>query len=77
MRIIELAFATLHLFPAPGVINPMALPDVVREVQAAQQSKQFARDELRAVNDLRAKHGLPPVDTNGQTQGEHYVHQAR
>lgn len=68
MRILDLAFATLHLFPAPGMVNPMALPDVIRQIEATQYQT-VARDELRAINELRAKHGLPALNERGQVEG--------
>lgn len=76
MRILDLAFSALHLFPAPGMVNPMAIPDVIKQVQASQYQV-VARDELRAINEARAQRGLPPIDQNGQTQGVNHVHQAR
>lgn len=36
-----------------------------------------ARDELRAINDIRVKQGLPALDERGQPQGENHVYQAR
>jgi len=71
MKILELAFATLHLFPAPGMVNPITLPDVIRQIEATQYET-VARDKLRAINELRAKHGLPPLDKRGQLQGVTY-----
>lgn len=76
MRIIDLAFAALHAFPAPGVINPMEVPGLIRVIQAPSYNT-VARDELRAINELRAQRGLPPVDQHGQPQGVNHVHQAR
>jgi len=74
MRILELAFSALHLFP--GVVNYPEAINIYRGIQLPAY-KTVARDELRAINQIRAKHGLPPVNERGQTQGVEYVYQAR
>ena len=76
MRILDLAFSALHLFPAPGIVNYPEAINIYREVQLPAY-KTVARDELRAINEIRAKHGLSPVNECGQTEGENHVHQAR
>jgi hypothetical protein len=76
MRILELAFSALHLFPAPGIVNYPEAINIYRELQTSGYQT-VARDELRAINDIRVKQGLPALDERGQPQGENHVYQAR
>jgi hypothetical protein len=76
MRILDLAFSALHLFPAPGIVNYPEAINIYRELQVPAY-KTVARDELRAINEIRVRNGLPALDERGQPQGEPHVYQAR
>lgn len=75
MNLLDVVFTAVHLFPAPGHFNAFALPDAYRLTQQSQYQV-VARDETRAVNDLRAQRGLPPLNQRGESQEVIYVHQA-
>lgn len=75
MNLLDVVFTAVHLFPAPGHFNAFAVPDAIRLAQQSQYQV-VARDESRAVNDIRAKHGLPPLNQRGEPQEVIYVHQA-
>lgn len=52
----------LHLAPDSGEINSYAIPHSYQQYRLYEERQHSSRDELRAVNEARARHGLPLLD---------------